>query len=29
MGIVMTKVPTKGANGRGLEGEKKKAKSIH
>jgi hypothetical protein len=29
MGIVMSKVPTKGANGRGLEGKEKKAKIIH
>jgi hypothetical protein len=29
MGIVMSKVPTKGANGRGFEGkEKKKQKSF-
>lgn len=28
MGIVMSKVPTKGANGRGLEGGKKKQKPF-
>jgi len=27
MGIVMSKVPTKGANGRGLEGKAKKSKN--